>query len=172
MIFITQAQTDAWLQEDIFGGDLTTRALGIGDEPARMDFYHRQGGCVSGIAVATQMLHSLGTDVVTPVTDGQRAAPGELILSARGSARAAHQGWKAVQNILEWNCGVSCYLERMLQVMHEHLHDGAIACTRKSIPGTRLLATQAVLAAGGLLHRGGLCRQCAAVCKSSPFSCR
>ena len=28
MIYIPQALTDAWLMEDIQGGDLTTRALG------------------------------------------------------------------------------------------------------------------------------------------------
>ena len=30
MIYFSQAQTDALLLEDIQGGDLTTRALGIG----------------------------------------------------------------------------------------------------------------------------------------------
>lgn len=34
MIYFSQAQTDALLLEDIQGGDLTTRALGIGAQPA------------------------------------------------------------------------------------------------------------------------------------------
>lgn len=41
MIFISQAQIDALLLEDIQGGDLTTRALGIGEQPGVIDFFHR-----------------------------------------------------------------------------------------------------------------------------------
>lgn len=39
MIFISQAQIDALLLEDIQGGDLTTRALGIGEQPGVIDFF-------------------------------------------------------------------------------------------------------------------------------------
>ncbi|ROP62896.1 molybdenum transport protein [Enterobacter sp. BIGb0383] len=155
MIFISQAQTDAWLLEDIQGGDLTTRALGIGALPGTMGFYHRQGGCVSGIAIARQMLLSLGLKVEVQIQDGERAVAGQLLLSASGPAAALHQGWKAVQNVLEWSCGVSGYLARMLERLHAHYPAGQIACTRKLIPGTRALATQAVIAAGGMMHRGG-----------------
>lgn len=35
MIYFSQAQTDALLLEDIQGGDLTTRALGIGAPAGR-----------------------------------------------------------------------------------------------------------------------------------------
>lgn len=60
MIFLSQAQIDALLLEDIQGGDLTTRALGIGKQPGAIEFFHRQGGCVSGVAVACKMLTTLG----------------------------------------------------------------------------------------------------------------
>ncbi len=43
----------------------------------------------------------------------------------------------------------------MLALLRERYPDGNIACTRKAIPGTRLLASQAILAAGGLIHRAG-----------------
>ncbi|TMY11198.1 ModD protein, partial [Klebsiella pneumoniae] len=155
MIYFSQAQTDALLQEDIQGGDLTTRALGIGAQPGVMEFYHRQGGCVSGTAVARQMLTSLGITVSDIMADGERASAGQRIICAHGNAAALHQGWKAVQNVLEWSCGVSGYLESMLSQLRQRYPDGQIACTRKAIPGTRSLATQAILAAGGIIHRGG-----------------
>ena len=50
---------------------------------------------------------------------------------------------------------VSGYLESMLSQLRQRYPDGQIACTRKAIPGTRSLATQAILAAGGIIHRGG-----------------
>lgn len=155
MIFVSQAQIDDWLLEDIQGGDLTTRALGIGTLPGTMTFYHRNGGCVSGIAIARRMLISLGLRVEVHTRDGEHAAAGQPLLCTRGEAQALHQGWKAVQNVLEWSCGVSGYLARMLERLHARYPDGQIACTRKLIPGTRTLATQAVIAAGGIMHRGG-----------------
>ena len=60
MIFLSQAQIDALLLEDIQGGDLTTRTLGIGKQPGAIEFFHRHGGCVSGVAVACKMLTRWG----------------------------------------------------------------------------------------------------------------
>ena len=88
MIYIPQALTDAWLMEDIQGGDLTTRALGTGNQAGIMEFRHRQGGCVSGIAPAAQMLRSLGLTVTARLEDGAQARPGEVLLRATGRACA------------------------------------------------------------------------------------
>lgn len=155
MIFLSQAQIDALLLEDIQGGDLTTRALNIGHQHGYIEFFHRQGGCVSGISVACKMLTTLGLTIDDAVSDGSQANAGQRLIRAQGNAAALHQGWKAVQNVLEWSCGVSDYLAQMLALLRERYPDGNIACTRKAIPGTRLLASQAILAAGGLIHRAG-----------------
>ncbi|TCW17424.1 molybdenum transport protein [Raoultella sp. BIGb0138] len=155
MIYLPQALTDAWLMEDIQGGDLTTRALAIGTRPGVIEFRHRQGGCVSGISPAARMLQSLGLSVTAQLEDGAQSAPGEMLLRATGNASALHQGWKAVQNVLEWSCGVSAYVHAMLALLHARHPTAHIACTRKAIPGTRLLGPQAILAAGGLIHRAG-----------------
>ncbi|RZB05841.1 ModD protein, partial [Escherichia coli] len=155
MIFLSQAQIDALLLEDIQGGDLTTRALNIGHQHGYIEFFLRQGGCVSGISVACKMLTTLGLTIDDAVSDGSQANAGQRLIRAQGNAAALHQGWKAVQNVLEWSCGVSDYLAQMLALLRERYPDGNIACTRKAIPGTRLLASQAILAAGGLIHRAG-----------------
>ncbi|EKS7793078.1 ModD protein [Edwardsiella piscicida] len=155
MIFISDSQLDAWLQEDIQGGDITTRALGIGEQRGEMHFYHRQGGCISAIALTCRMLARLGLESIAAVRDGDRVEPGALLLQARGSAAALHQGWKASQNLLEWSCGVSDYAARMVDILRRYQPEGQIACTRKSIPGTRLAAMQAVLDGGAILHRAG-----------------
>lgn len=155
MIYFPQALTDSWLMEDISGGDLTTRALAIGEKAGVMTWRLRQGGCVSGIVPAAQMLRNLGLTVSQQAFDGAQAGPGDILLCANGRAEALHQGWKAVQNVLEWSCGVSSYVAQMLAVLHQRLPNGHIACTRKAIPGTRLLGTQAIVAAGGIIHRAG-----------------
>jgi molybdenum transport protein len=155
MIFIPDSYLDQWLMDDIQGGDLTTRALGIGARRGLMHFYHRQGGCVSGLHTAKRLLERLGLAVDPHLHDGELASAGELLLTASGQADALHQGWKAVQNLLEWSCGVSDSLYRMRQILLRHSPHGQIACTRKTIPGTHLLAMQAVIAAGGIIHRAG-----------------
>lgn len=43
----------------------------------------------------------------------------------------------------------------MVDILHRYQPEGQIACTRKSIPGTRLAAMQAVLDGGAILHRAG-----------------
>ncbi len=131
MIFLSQAQIDALLLEDIRGGDLTTRALNIGHQHGYIEFFLRQGGCVSGISVACKMLTTLGLTIDDAVSDGSQANAGQRLIRAQGNAAALHQGWKAVQNVLEWSCGVSDYLAQMLALLRERYPDGNIACTRK-----------------------------------------
>ncbi|WP_431222508.1 ModD protein [Serratia sp. L9] len=155
MIFIPDSLLDQWLMDDIQGGDLTTRALGIGSRQGVMSFHHRHGGCVSGQNTAQRMLMRLGLEVEQYLDDGDVALAGQVLLTAKGRADALHQGWKAVQNLLEWSCGVSDYLYRMRQILQQYSPNGKIACTRKTVPGTHLLALQAVIAAGGIIHRTG-----------------
>ncbi|MFC0140615.1 ModD protein [Erwinia mallotivora] len=155
MIFIPDAQLDLWLLEDIQGGDLTCRALGIGGQRGRMTFIHRQGGCVSALALAQRMLKRLDLHIEYAASDGEVVADGASLLCATGQAAALHQGWKAVQNLLEWSCGVANYVYQLRQRLQRYVAHGQIACTRKIIPGTRLLSMQTVLDGGGIIHRAG-----------------
>lgn len=83
MIFLSQAQIDALLLEDIQGGDLTTRALNIGHQHGYIEFFHRQGGCVSGVSVACKMLTTLGLTIDDAVSDGSQANAGQRLIRAQ-----------------------------------------------------------------------------------------
>ncbi|OAT44951.1 molybdenum transport system protein [Proteus hauseri ATCC 700826] len=155
MIYYPDAFLDNLLMEDIQYGDLTSRALNIQDKPGVMTFTRRETGCISGIELARRLLEKLGLNVTTHLQDGDFAEQGALLITAEGRADALHQGWKVVQNVLEWSCGVSDYMAKMLAIYHRYQPKGQIACTRKNIPNTKLLATQAVLAGGGIIHRQG-----------------
>lgn len=155
MIYIPDAFLDQLLLEDIQYGDLTTRALGIEKISGDITFFHRQGGCISGLPVAERLLKKLGLQITYRLEDGEYVQPGAAILSAEGGAAALHQGWKVTQNVLEWCCGVSEYLYQMREIYTRYVPSGQIACTRKSIPGTKLLSTLSVVAAGGIVHRLG-----------------
>lgn len=155
MIYYSDAFLDGLLQEDIHYGDLTTRALGIGNQRAEITFSRKETGCVSGIALACKLLKKLDITISSAVIEGDIVTAGSPIITAQGSAAALHQGWKIVQNVLEWSCGVSQYMHDMLSIARKYQPHAQIACTRKNIPGTKLLATQAILAAGGIIHRQG-----------------
>ena len=51
MIYYPDAFLDNLLMEDIQYGDLTSRALNIGDHIGTMTFTRREAGCVSGITL-------------------------------------------------------------------------------------------------------------------------
>lgn len=155
MIYYPGAFLDNLLMDDIQYGDLTSRALNIENQLGTMTFTRREAGAVSGIELARQLLQKLGLIVTTYHHDGDIVNAGDCLIQAEGRADALHQGWKVVQNVLEWSCGVSEYMAKMREIYHRYQPEGHIACTRKNIPGTKLIATQAILAGGGIIHRQG-----------------
>lgn len=155
MLYISECDIERFLLEDIALGDLTTRSLGIRHTPSRMRFIHRKGGRISGVTVAKKAVEKLGLKTVMHLEDGTDCNEGALLLEVTGDVEAAHQGWKVSQNILEWCCGVAQYTAQLVATARQENPDVQIACTRKSIPGTKILAIKAVLDGGGVMHRCG-----------------
>lgn len=155
MFFYSDAQLDQWILDDMPLGDLTTRALGIGGEPGRMLLSFRKQTRASGLAASAALLRKLGLAVELFRSDGEDVAAGEILLEATGNADALHMGWKVSQNIIEWSSGVADYTARMVSAGKQIRPNLHVACTRKSIPGTKSLANAAVVHGGGILHRGG-----------------
>lgn len=155
MIYFPDSLLDQLLLEDINQGDLTTRALGIGHKEGVMSFSVRHQCRSSGIQTASSLLQKLGLRISAQAADGTNMEADQELLTAEGPAARLHQGWKVAQNVLEWSCGVAGFMARMLARARAVNPGVAIACTRKSIPGTKLLAQEAVLNGGGIIHRGG-----------------
>ncbi|WP_413721684.1 ModD protein [Sodalis sp. RH24] len=155
MLYLSDQELDSLLQEDIRYGDLTTRALGIGNRQGVMSFSRRTAGKVSGLDAAARVLQRLGLSVVMAMADGQMAQAGDVLLTAAGPAERLHQGWKVAQNLLEWCSGVAQATHEMVAMAQAVNPRMRIACTRKTIPGTKTLALGAVIDGGGILHRCG-----------------
>lgn len=156
MIYFSDKELDDLLTEDIYRGDLTTQMLGIGDIKAQICFTRKNAGIVAGLAVAEKLLKKLDLTAHLYVQDGDVVNQGDLLIRAQGRADRLHQAWKVVQLVLEWSCGVAQYTADMVANAKAVNSAAVIACTRKSIPNTRKLATAAVLAGGGHIHRQGL----------------
>ncbi|MFY3770333.1 putative nicotinate-nucleotide pyrophosphorylase [carboxylating] [Providencia manganoxydans] len=155
MIYLPDSLIDQLLLDDIQYGDLTTRSLGLHHQPATMTFTSRQGGCISGLEIASRMLNKLGIEHQCDYRDGEIVEAESCLIIASGTVETLHQGWKAVQNVLEWCCGVSHYTHQMVAILKQYQPDAQLACTRKTIPGTKTLALTAIIAGGAIIHRAG-----------------
>lgn len=155
MIYIPDSLIEHFLLEDIAMGDLTTRSLGLEGKQGKMSFINRQPTVTSGIKLSARLLGKLGLVVTTALEDGVKIPKQHVLLQAEGDVAALHQGWKVAQNILEWTCGVAYAASELVQQARTINPQVQIACTRKSIPGTRLLATAAILDGGAIIHRAG-----------------
>ncbi len=153
---LTEEEIDRLIADDVGHGDLTTRLAGFGATPASITFHARDPLILSGIEEAARIFEHLGAAVTFQERPGLTAAPGSLLLEAKGPAGILHAGWKAGQVVVEWASGVATATNRIVEAARTAAPDIRVATTRKTVPFTKKLAVKAVLAGGGDVHRLGL----------------
>lgn len=146
----------ALLCEDAPHGDLTTRALGLAGQPALIRFEARGAMVVAGIEAAARLLVLCGVSVEVQAGSGASAQAGDALLHGHGPAAGVLLGWKVAQTLVEACSGVATATAAIVARLRAAGHATPLACTRKTFPGTRLLAAESVLAGGGVMHRLGL----------------
>lgn len=148
------SDNDLWalLSDDVPCGDLTSRSLGIGEQPARLEFRARDSMTVCASEEALRLFELAGAQGALRTPSGTRVSAQALILEAEGSAAALHTAWKTAQTLIEWASGIATATAAIVAAA------GGIpvACTRKNVPGTKALSVKAVRAGGGIMHRLGL----------------
>lgn len=152
----TRTELENLLADDVPHGDLTTDALGIGDQPGQMVFSAREPMVLAEAESAAALLESAGCHVELHAASGERLAAGASILVARGEAAALHRGWKVAQTLIENWSGVATAAGAIVDAATAVAPDVAVACTRKNMPGTKSFAVRAVRAGGAVMHRLGL----------------
>lgn len=156
MHLISDADLERYLAEDVPYGDLTTRSLGIGAKPARMEFRAGADMTVCCGEEAARMLTRLGCGVDLKASSGVVRAKGATLLEVWGSAEAVLAGWKISQTLMEYASGIATAAARIVAAAREVDPDVTVACTRKTFPGTRAVAIKAIVAGGAVPHRLGL----------------
>src|SRR5262245_11843239 len=134
MLTIPDDELRRWLAEDVPYGDLTSHALGFGNRPGRIRFEARQAMVAACSEEAGRIMGMAGADVTECVASGTGLQSGGLLLAAQGSAAA----------------------QAIVAAVRQVNSDAVVACTRKSIPGTRALSIKAILSGGAVPHRLGL----------------
>jgi molybdenum transport protein len=156
MLTIPDDELRRWLAEDVPHGDLTTHALGIGSHHGRIRFEARQAMVAACSEEAGRIMALAGADVIECVPSGTALQTGGLLLAAQGRAATLHAGWKVAQTLLETASGIAAAAQAIVEAVRQINSEVVVACTRKSLPGTRALSIKAILSGGAVPHRLGL----------------
>ncbi len=156
---VYDAVVDA-VDEDVPEADVTTEATVPADATAWADVVARGDGVVAGGAVAELVLRFVGGDhleIERRVTDGERVARGDVLISVHGRVRALLTAERTMLNYLCHLSGVATTTARWVEVLEG---TGAqVRDTRKTTPHLRALEKYAVRCGGGVNHRATLSDQ-------------
>ena len=149
-------QIEAWLLEDIGGGDLTTTNIVSKDAQTKAVIHAKQAGVLAGIEVAKLVFQALSETISFKacVEDGAKLVKGTVIAEIEGDARAILTGERLALNLLQRMSGVATKTAQFAALLSGT--KARIVDTRKTTPGLRMLEKYAVTVGGGVNHRLGL----------------
>ncbi|AXQ96334.1 ModD protein (plasmid) [Cereibacter azotoformans] len=156
MFLIDDQALLALIREDVPFGDLTTRSLGFGLTRGHLVMTARDPMTLCAVEEAARIFELLGCAADLAAASGEARQSGDMILAAAGSAEALFTGWKVAQVLVEWAAGLASAARELVDAANAARPGVVVACTRKSVPGTRALALKAVTAGGAIIHRAGL----------------
>ncbi|MFI8631656.1 carboxylating nicotinate-nucleotide diphosphorylase [Microbacterium sp. NPDC077663] len=146
----------AALAEDAPWGDLTSEALIPASATATAELVARESGVFSGGEVfsAAFSLTAPRVEVRLHVPDGARFAPGDVLATVTGPARAVLTAERIGLNFAQRMSGVATLTAQYVDTV---AGTGVrIADTRKTTPGLRAFERHAVRSGGGANHRHSL----------------
>ncbi len=145
------------LKEDLGRrGDITTYAtIGIEVE-AKLKVVAREAGVIAGMDLARLAFHIVDEkSQFTPwVMDGTFVEAGEVLAEVFGKGRSLLTAERTALNFLTHLSGIATATANVVEAVKPYGTE--ITCTRKTIPGMRMLQKYAVRAGGGRNHRMGL----------------
>lgn len=137
-------------------GDITSQALIPIDKTATLHIVARENGIVAGLDLAriafTTVDHCI--EFKAKVKDGDKITPNQILATVTGNARALLTAERTALNFMTHLSGVSTEVANLKAMIAEYPVE--ITCTRKTIPGLRILQKYAVRVGGGRNHRMGL----------------
>jgi nicotinate-nucleotide pyrophosphorylase (carboxylating) len=145
------------LREDLGrAGDQTTDAVIPAGTTATAAVVAREAGTIAGLEIACSTFALLDDRVVVDlrVADGTEVEAGTVLAEITGPARAILSAERVTLNLLGRLCGIATLTARVAAAVAGT--GAAVACTRKTTPGMRMLEKYAVRAGGGANHRFGL----------------
>lgn len=145
------------LQEDLGRrGDVTSIAIIDDQQTATLHIVSREKGIIAGIDLARLAFHAIHPDIqfIPAVKDGDAIYPGMMLAKVHGNARALLTAERTALNFMTHLSGIATQVANIKALIQDY--PAEITCTRKTLPGLRILQKYAVRVGGGRNHRMGL----------------
>lgn len=141
------------LSEDIGIGDITTKAVFLGNELANGRFIAKESGVIAGLELTKSIFKQLSPLIKMEMfcNDGDFIEKGFLIANLSGPADKILTGERTVLNFMQRMSGIATSTRQYADAIN---HTKAkVLDTRKTVPGHRITDKWAVKIGGGENHR-------------------
>ena len=137
-------------------GDVTSQATIPADMQAQLQIKARQEGVICGMDLArlSFALVDANIEFLAQVQDGETVAAGAVLAIVRGNARHLLTAERTALNFMTHLSGIATATRQIVDSVAQY--PAQITCTRKTIPGLRIVQKYAVRCGGGRNHRLGL----------------
>ena len=137
-------------------GDVTSQACVPADATLTVQFATRQAGVLAGMACARLAMAALDPEALfgAHAVDGDLLAPGQVLATVTGRARAILGAERTALNLISHLSGIATLTRAYVEAV---VGTGTVITdTRKTTPGLRQLEKYAVRCGGARNHRFGL----------------
>ena len=148
---------EAALTEDLGRrGDVTSQATIPADMQAQLQIKARQAGVICGMDLARLSFALIDEQIefIAKVNDGATVEAGTVLATVRGNARNLLTAERTALNFITLLSGIATDTKKIVDSVADY--PAQITCTRKTIPGLRIVQKYAVRCGGGRNHRLGL----------------
>ncbi|MGP4865161.1 carboxylating nicotinate-nucleotide diphosphorylase [Psychrobacter sp. T6-5] len=137
-------------------GDVTSQATIPADMQAQLQIKARQSGVICGMDLArlSFALVDAKIEFVAQVQDGETVAAEAVLATVKGNARHLLTAERTALNFMTHLSGIATATRQIVDSVAQY--PAQITCTRKTIPGLRIVQKYAVRCGGGRNHRLGL----------------
>lgn len=150
---VSSRQLEAFLEEDIGLGDITTEAVILEEVQIEAVITAKASGILAGVSEASGIFRIPNCKVKLLKHDGEHVRVGEKILQLTGDAPSILTRERVVLNIIMRMSGIATLTSKFVEASKKVDPKVRISCTRKTAPGLRLLDKKAVQLGGGDTHR-------------------
>ena len=137
-------------------GDVTSQATIPAAKLAQLQIRARQAGVICGMDLARLAFALVDPRIefISLVADGERVTADTVLATVRGNARYLLTAERTALNFLTHLSGIATATQHIVDSVADY--PAQITCTRKTIPGLRIVQKYAVRCGGGRNHRLGL----------------
>ncbi len=151
-----QPLIDRSILEDIGYGDVTVAALVDERSTLSASIIAREPGTVSGLSIVKQVFLTVDSSIVTDTRfkDGDQFNTGAGLMTVQGPAGSVLSAERTALNFFSHVSGIATATRKYVEAVQGT--KARICCTRKTLPGLRLIQKYAVRCGGGFNHRFAL----------------